>query len=166
MTKVVSQFKNVNTNGSSCENYQWSKLGSNDRYWFRVVVLGIIFDGAPSCVLLKMLYRQTKAQFCDIFRHRCARLLKQQNSITVYCLPTKGNKLPFSVFVCSKQTEVCRFRFLFAANKRKLPFSVFPLVPFCVYVWVRGVYCMSVSVSPTAMIVYMENTGFVYPACL
>jgi hypothetical protein len=31
---------------------------------------------------------------------------------------------PFSVSVCSKQTEVCGFHFLFAENKRKLPFSV------------------------------------------
>jgi hypothetical protein len=31
---------------------------------------------------------------------------------------------PFSVSVCSKQTEVCRFRFPFAANKRKSPVSV------------------------------------------
>jgi hypothetical protein len=44
--------------------------------------------------------------------------------ITVYRLPTKKNKLPFSVSVCFKQMEVCRFR-LFAANKRKLPLSVF-----------------------------------------
>jgi hypothetical protein len=41
-----------------------------------------------------------------------ARLLKQQKSMTVYCLLTKENRLPFSVSVCSKQTEVCRFRFL------------------------------------------------------
>ncbi len=29
-----------------------------------------------------------------------------------------------SVSVCSKQTEVCRFRFPFVENERKLPFSV------------------------------------------
>jgi hypothetical protein len=55
-------------------------------------------------------------------------LLKQQSLITVYCLPTKENKLPFSV--CSNQTEVCHFRFLFAVIKWKLPF---PLVLFFVY---------------------------------
>jgi hypothetical protein len=38
-------------------------------------------------------------------------------------LLTKGNELPLSVFVYSKQWEVCRFLFPFAANKRKLPFS-------------------------------------------
>jgi hypothetical protein len=38
----------------------------------------------------------------------------------VYRLPIKENKLLFSVPVCSKQTEVCRFRFLFAANKTNL----------------------------------------------
>ncbi len=42
--------------------------------------------------------------------HRWARLLKQQSSITIYCLSTKENKLPFPVSV--------------AANKRKLSFSV------------------------------------------
>jgi hypothetical protein len=52
-------------------------------------------------------------------------------AFTVHRLPTKENKLPFSV--CVKQTKVCRFHFAFAANKRKLPFSissVFPLVEF------------------------------------
>jgi hypothetical protein len=32
-------------------------------------------------------------------------------------LPTKENKLPFSIFVCSKQWEVWRFRFPYPANK-------------------------------------------------
>jgi hypothetical protein len=43
-------------------------------------------------------------------RHRWARLLKQQRSITVYrySSPTKENKLPFSVRF--KQTEVAIFR--------------------------------------------------------
>jgi hypothetical protein len=44
-------------------------------------------------------------------------LLKQQSSITVYRLPKKENKLPFSVSVCSKQTEVCHFSFPFAATE-------------------------------------------------
>jgi hypothetical protein len=39
-------------------------------------------------------------------------------------LGTKENKLLFSVSVCSKQTEFRRLRFLFAENKRQLPFSV------------------------------------------
>jgi hypothetical protein len=30
----------------------------------------------------------------------------------------------FSVSVCRKETEVCHFRFLFAANKWKLQFSI------------------------------------------
>jgi hypothetical protein len=55
--------------------------------------------------------------------HRWARLLKQQSWITVYSLPTKENKLPFSFpfvtnkrkllfpfSVCSQQTEVAFFR--------------------------------------------------------
>jgi hypothetical protein len=41
-------------------------------------------------------------------------LLKQLLSITVNRLPTKKNKLPFSVSVYDKQTEVCRFYFPFA----------------------------------------------------
>jgi hypothetical protein len=34
------------------------------------------------------------------------------------------NRLSFAVFHFSKRTEVSRFRFPFAATKRKLPFSV------------------------------------------
>jgi hypothetical protein len=44
--------------------------------------------------------------------------------ITLYCLQTKENKLPFHVAFCSKPTKVCCFRFLFVANKRKMLFSV------------------------------------------
>ncbi len=86
-------------------------------------------------------------------------LLKQQLSITVYPLPTKENKLSFSVSVCSKQTEVfhfhfplskqtevchfhfllskqtefCHFRFPFAANKWKLPFSLSLSIYICIF---------------------------------
>jgi hypothetical protein len=43
----------------------------------------------------------------------------------IYQLPTtKENKHLLSVSICSKQTEVYRFHFPFAENKRKLPFSV------------------------------------------
>jgi hypothetical protein len=57
--------------------------------------------------------------------HIWARLLEQKTSIIIYRLATKGNKsLPFSVSICSKQTEVCRFRPLFLANNRNLPFSI------------------------------------------
>ncbi len=45
-------------------------------------------------------------------------------SITSILLPTKENKLSFSVSLCSKQTEICCFHFPFTANKWKLPFSV------------------------------------------
>ncbi len=61
--------------------------------------------------------------------HRCAHLLRQQSSITVYRLSAKENKLPFSVSVCSKQTPVWRFCFPFTATNG----SRFPLVPFNVY---------------------------------
>jgi hypothetical protein len=49
---------------------------------------------------------------------RWAHLLKLQSSITVYRLPTKENKLHFPFPFAAKQTEVCRFPFLFAANKQ------------------------------------------------
>ncbi len=61
------------------------------------------------------------------FEHGWARLLKQQSSIiVVYRLPTKENKLPFLFYVSvwSKQAVVFRFRFAFAVNERKWPFSV------------------------------------------
>jgi hypothetical protein len=48
------------------------------------------------------------------------RLLKQQSSIIVDHLPTKEKKLPFSVSVCSNQTEVCRFRFPFVAKQTEV----------------------------------------------
>ncbi len=49
--------------------------------------------------------------------HRWAHLLKQQSSFAVYRLPTKENKLPFSVYVDSKQMKVCCFCFPFVVNK-------------------------------------------------
>jgi hypothetical protein len=60
-------------------------------------------------------------------------LLKQQSSITVCCLLTKENKLPSSVTVCSKQTEVGRFHLPFATNKWKLPFSISAGCSVCIY---------------------------------
>jgi hypothetical protein len=56
--------------------------------------------------------------------HRWTSLLKQQTSITVYHLPIKEKKLPFSG--CRRQMEVCHFCFPFAANKWKLPFWLVP----------------------------------------
>jgi hypothetical protein len=49
-------------------------------------------------------------------------------------LPTKENKLLFSVFVYSKQTEVCHFLFPFAANIQKLPFSATSI--FCTFTYI------------------------------
>jgi hypothetical protein len=41
------------------------------------------------------------------------------------CLPSKKKtKPPFSISVGSKQTEVCRFLFPFAASRRELSFPV------------------------------------------
>ncbi len=45
------------------------------------------------------------------FQHRQTCLLKQQTSFTVYSLLIQEIKLPFSVSICSQQTEVWRFRF-------------------------------------------------------
>jgi hypothetical protein len=39
-------------------------------------------------------------------------------------LPTKENKLLFSVSICSQQIDVCHFRLLFEANKWKFLFFV------------------------------------------
>jgi hypothetical protein len=58
------------------------------------------------------------------FLQRWTPLLKQQSLITVYGLPTKGNRLPFSISICNIQREVCSFRFLLAAKKGKAPFSL------------------------------------------
>ncbi len=87
-------------NNSSCITFR--------SYWCRHH--GAIFMLLPFCV--------------HKYGHRLARFLKQQLSIIIYSLSTKENKLLFSVSVCSKQTEVCLFSFVFAANKRKLPFSI------------------------------------------
>ncbi len=51
-------------------------------------------------------------------------------------LLTSENKLPFFVFVCSKQKEVCHFHFPCAAKKLKLQFSVSSL--FFMYIYIYG----------------------------
>jgi hypothetical protein len=43
-------------------------------------------------------------------------LLKEQLLFTVYRLPTKEDKRPFSVSVCSQQMEVYGFQFPFEEN--------------------------------------------------
>ncbi len=68
-------------------------------------------------------YNQNSSTLIITDEHRYACLLKQQLPITVYLLPTKENKLLSSVSVFSKDTKVCHFRFKFAANKLKSPFS-------------------------------------------
>ncbi len=49
----------------------------------------------------------TTGTYCTdmLFTHKWARSLKQQLLITVYRLPTKENKLPFSVSICSKKRK-------------------------------------------------------------
>ncbi len=61
-------------------------------------------------------------------------MLKQKTSITVDRLPTEENKRLFSVFVCSKEIEVCHCCFPFAENKQKLPFFVSSVF----YLWNSG----------------------------
>jgi hypothetical protein len=61
--------------------------------------------------------------------------LKQQLSITVHRLLTEKNKLMFSVSVCSKQMEVCRFCFPFAENKRELLFYVSSVLHIFTYIY-------------------------------
>ncbi len=55
-----------------------------------------------------------------MFRHRSIRLLRQQSSITVYCLPTKENNLSFSIFRLQQTNQSC----------------CFPLVSFSIYVFI------------------------------
>jgi hypothetical protein len=73
------------------------------------------------------------------YTHRWAPFQNSNRQLPfIVCRPQKTNFcLPFPVSFCTEQTEVCRFSFLFAPKKRKLPFS---LVPFCVCVWVMFVY--------------------------
>jgi hypothetical protein len=77
---------------------------------------------------------------CEILGQRCARLLKQQLSITIYRLPTDENKhlifrfrsqqtngsLLFLLSVCSKQGKIAvffpvRFRFRFTGTAPIMP---------------------------------------------
>jgi hypothetical protein len=66
--------------------------------------------------------------FSNVFKFLCADthrwvcLLKQQLSITIYCLPMKEKKLPF----------------LFAANKQKLPVSISSIFHSYMYI---NMYC-------------------------
>ncbi len=57
------------------------------------------------------------------WEHRGARLLKQQSSITVYCLPTKDNG-PLCSVSCLQQTNRS-LPFPFAANKRKFAVYIY-----------------------------------------
>jgi hypothetical protein len=75
---------------------------------------GIQYAEQAELELPDLFHRKLGAQRCG---YRCVCLLKQRSSITIYRLPTKVNKLPFSVSVLRKQTEVCRFQY--AANLRQ-----------------------------------------------
>jgi hypothetical protein len=84
---------------------------------------------------------------CSRYSHRWARLLKQQTLITVYHLPTKENKIPFSF--CRKQMEGYSFHFPFAANKQNVSFSintVFHMYIF-IYIYVETAAYMYISIS-------------------
>ncbi len=81
--------------------------------------------------------------------HRSARLVTQQTSITDYHLSfgIKENKLPFSVTVCSKQTEI----------------AVSPLVPFFAHTCVRG-RCACVYVAYLYLYWYLYE--YLYLQCI
>jgi hypothetical protein len=40
-------------------------------------------------------------------------------------MANQGEQTSVEIYVCGEKTEVCLFRFLFAANKQKLPFFVY-----------------------------------------
>jgi hypothetical protein len=85
---------------------------------------------ASKVILINIFSVNPKVQSQTAYLPQCtnekiwAHLLTKHLSITVYHLPTKENKLPFTMSVCSEQTKVCLICFLFAANKRKLPLKV------------------------------------------
>jgi hypothetical protein len=73
-----------------------------------------------------------------------------ETAIVVYRLlcATKENKLLFSVSVCSKQTEVFCFCFLFAAKKQKLPFSVSSVFRVCIYIRIMETEAWAIFLNP------------------
>ncbi len=73
-------------------------------------------------------------------------MLKQLLSIASFLL-TKENKLLFSFRLPVEQMEICHFRFQFAENKQKLPFSM------RVYVCVRVCTCVEV----VCVCIYMQQ---------
>jgi hypothetical protein len=92
---------------------QWANGIKEKRLGFR-----FLFERAVNRYVYVYVYVYTRICICvcvyiTFLRHRWARLSIQQTSFTVYCLPTRANKLPFFVSICTKQTEVCRFRFPF-----------------------------------------------------
>ncbi len=86
----------------------------------------LFFNSAlRKCIVLSTSESECTFKFRSVHsRQKWAYFLKLESSITAYQLPNKENKLPFSVFVCSKQSEVWRFCILFDANKINLQFSV------------------------------------------
>ncbi len=54
-------------------------------------------------------------------------------TIVDYCLSIAKQGKQTAIPVCSKQMKFCRFRFSFAANKRKLPFFVSSVLCVSVY---------------------------------
>ncbi len=102
--------------------FSFSSL-KHDNFWGRVVVK------KRNKIATNLTFGHLKKIICqDVpgYNHRWACLVKQQLLVTIYRLPTMDDQLPFYVSVFSKETEVCRFRFLFAA-KQKLWFAVFSI---------------------------------------
>jgi hypothetical protein len=49
---------------------------------------------------------------------------------TVNCLPIKENKISFSVSLCNKQTEVCRFHFPLVSKETDFTIFFFSAIRF------------------------------------
>jgi hypothetical protein len=84
---------------------------TNRRFSTIIIVITHLLIINVDKLITKLHNRQHRAQYCTIVN---------------YCLSFADQRKQTSIFrfVCSKQTEVCLFRFPFTANKRKLPFSI------------------------------------------
>ncbi len=90
--------------------------------------------------------------------HRWALLLKHQSLINVHHLSTKENKIPSSVSICSKQMEVCYFRFPFVCCNQNIYIHI------CIYIcccFKRKTEAHAIFLNPFAHCVN-ENLSFVH----
>ncbi len=111
------------------------------------------------CKCYSKLAERRVCMYCRCYSHRWTRLLKQQTSIKVYLLPTKKNKLPFSVSVGSEQTEVGCFCCLFAANKRKLLFYISSIFRIYIYIYIETAAYIYKRKSATSICLLQTDNG-------